>query len=589
MSRTIHHHLYLLAGGFLLLFSNGLFAQDQGAEEEKKIRFNGLGRTFLQNTEIGGEILNNDSTTVRSLTDGEFLLDLAVNATPNDQTEVQTILRLRNEFGGFFGAGVTVEVRELWAKGIIANVLKYRVGDMDHAMTPYTLYLPEEEGMVNEPEIFRPQKEVIYYEQFYTEGNRRRLQGAKLDFGLAFGQGLREAEVSGFIARIRGTDFFTTPSRFVGGGRIGLLSQNFGASTRAKLGLNLIHTWDDLQSGEANNGIRNLVYTADFDLRIFEKEDLALHLTGETGQSSLEFKEDSLSVFDESDSFLEVGATLKLKKHGLDLSAGFVDVGPDFFSTGAQSKRIDFDREKTYYQRIGNDRQLRMPTLFDLGRDRALYTYQLSDRLMPYDPRYSNTQPYGQATPNRRGLRLGARYASPKKGWDARLDAGLMKEIRGQGTFELKDFLLVRALANLNFDQMAEWEKQLRLTLGLQYEQTQRGGLPIEEVDLSSTLIEAGLQAELFTRFDLLLGLKFLTASGNDYIPLIEEFNDVKDFPEAYVVDDTETLLGGGFRYRFKEGIYLTLQYQRFDFSRATDPAHDYRFSQFFVLYNMNF
>jgi hypothetical protein len=108
-------------------------------EEGPKIRFNGLGRAFLAQTGIDGNILDADSTTIRQLTDGEFLLDLAFNATPNDKTEVQSILRLRNEFGGFFGSGMSVEVRELWARGIIADAIEYRVGDMDVAMTPYTL------------------------------------------------------------------------------------------------------------------------------------------------------------------------------------------------------------------------------------------------------------------------------------------------------------------------------------------------------------------------------------------------------------------------------------------------------------------
>ena len=91
-----------------------------------------------------------------------------------------------------------------------------------------------------------------------------------------------------------------------------------------------------------------------------------------------------------------------------------------------------------------------MPSLFDITRDRALYTFQLSDRLMAYDPRYSNTMPYGTATPNRRGVRFGIDYGEQNDKIEANLGGAFMKEIRGQGTFELKDFTLLRAAANFN-------------------------------------------------------------------------------------------------------------------------------------------
>ncbi|MCB0707005.1 MAG: hypothetical protein KDC34_16935 [Saprospiraceae bacterium] len=560
-------------------------------EEGPKFRFNGLGRTILAQTGIDGNILEADSSTIRNLTDGEFLLDLAMNATPNDVTEVQAILRLRNEFGGFFGSGMSVEVRELWARGIIANTLRYRVGDMDVVMSPYTLYNPEEEGSVNEPAVFLPQKEVINYEQFYTDENTRRLQGAKLDFGLDFANVLYDADVSGFIARVRGTDFFTIPTRFVTGGNAQFSTQTFSDSLglKADFGLNVVHTFDDLQSGEAVSGIRNTVYTFNFDVSILDTKKMGLHLIGETGQSNLEFREDSVSVFKENDSFLDIGAKLVLKPQKITVSASFVDVGPDFFSIGAQSKRIDFDADKSYYNRLGKDNFVRTPGLFDITRDRALYTFQLSDRLMSYDPRFSNTMPYGTATPNRTGIRFGINHGGSDEILEIGINGALLSEIRGQGTFELKSFTLLRGSANVNFHNISSWEKTLRLTLGYQYEAVNRGGLEVEIVNLTSNLIEVGLEAELFTNFDILLGAKLLSAEGREYVPRIDEFNDVKDFPAPYDANDTEQLLAAGLKYEFKKDVYLTLQYQTFSSKIATDNTNDYNLNQIFVLYNMNF
>jgi hypothetical protein len=197
--------------------------------------------------------------------------------------------------------------------------------------------------------------------------------------------------------------------------------------------------------------------------------------------------------------------------------------------------------------------------------------------------------PYGTATPNRRGVRFGIDYGEQNDKIEANLGGAFMKEIRGQGTFELKDFTLLRAAANFNIHKFASWENKLRFTLGYQYESISRGGSEVEQADLSSNMIELGLEAELFPKFELLLGAKLLTAEGVDYVPRVDEFNDVKDFPSQFVADDTENLLGAGFKYEFKEGIYMTLQYQSFSSQLGTDDTNDYNLNQIFVLYNMKF
>jgi len=598
----------LLISGILLCSGTGLFAQDGGsqatvAEDEKaSIQFNGLGRTLLSRTGIGGDVVKEDTSTIGRLTDGEFLLDLAINATPNKTSEVQAIVRLRNEFGGFFGAGMSVEVRELWARGIIADFLKYRVGDMDVVMSPYTLYSPDEEGFVNEPAVFQPLKEVIDYEQFYTDDHTRRLQGGKLDFGLNFGTVLEDLEVSSFIARIRGTDFFTIPNRLVTGGTLDFSTVSFNDSLglKADFGFNLVHTFDDLQSGNAVQGIRNTVYTVDYDVTVMDKNNMSLHLSGESGRSNVgraeritnaDGKEENIMLSEEDDTFMDVGLTFKLKKQKLTFSAGFIDIGPDFFSTGAQSKRIEYGVgvDKTYYNRIGTDRNLRQPGLFDLSRDRALYTFRTSDRLMAYDPRYSNTMPYGDATPNRQGLKFGIHYGDDKDKIAARVNGAFLSEIRGQGTDELKNFTLIKAAADLNFHRLFNWKNEIIATFGVQLETTERGGGEFEQVDLSSNLLDVGLELELFPKFDVLLGAKLFSSEGRDYVPILENFNDVLDFPAPLIADDKETLIGMGIKYEFKKDIYMTLQYNSYNSELGSDNPTNYDLNQFFVLYNMKF
>ena len=590
----------------LLCFCYSAHTQDgsgkamQSKDDKAKIQFNGLGRAILSQTGIDGNILDADSSTIENITDGEFLLDLIVNASPNKTTEVQSIIRLRNEFGGFFGAGMALEVRELWLRGVIADVLKYRVGDMDLAMTPYTLFLPDEEGMVNEPAVFAPQRDVIHYEQFYTDDNTRRMQGGKLDFGLNFAQVIEDLDISAFVARIRGTDFFITPTRLVAGGEFDFSTVTFNDSLgmKANVGLNVIHTYDDLQSGNANTGIRNTVSSVDFDITLLDKKNISFHIVGETGMSNLETaervendtgdKENNITS-EEDDTFLDVGIQVELKKQNLMLSASFIDIGPDFFSVGAQSKRIEYNGEKTFYNRIGTNRMLRRPTLFDLNRDRGLYTFRISDMLMGYDPRYANAMPYGDATPNRQGVKVGLVCGKIEDKINATVNAAFLQELRGQGTLQLKNFTLLRAAANFNIHKFISYKNKLRLTLGMQVESTSREGQEIEQVDLNSNLIEVGLEAELFSKFELLLGAKLFSAEGTEYIPSIQSFNDIQDFPSRFVADDKETLIGAGFKYEFKKDTYITLQYNTLILEKETDPLNDYDLNQFYVLYTMKF
>jgi len=590
----------VVAAAMVLLPSISVFAQDGSAlptdkdkkEDESIVRFNGLGRTILQDTQLGGDVLDTDTTSSRRLTDGEFLLDLQINASPNDKTEVQSILRLRNEFGGFFGAGMSVEVRELWAAGVIANALEYRVGDMDVAMTPYTFYNFQEEGSVNLPEAFKPQRDVIYYEQFYGDGNTRRVQGAKLDFGLGFTRVLKDADFNAFVSRIRGTDFFSIPTRFTSGGQAQFSTRTINESLgmKADFGFNAVYTFDDLQSGEANRGIRNSIGTINWNFQVFKNESYALSLLGEGGWSFVEDKTDSLSFFSNGDVFVDIGFKVELRDPKVTVQGSFVDVGPDYFSMAAQSRRIDLRNQKTYYDRLGNQGNRReLLSLFDLTRDRAIYTFEINDVLMPYDPRFSNTMPYGLATPNRRGARFSAEQGVEGDAVNARLDGALMSEIRGQGTEELKDFLLLRGSADLNINDFLDWKRKQRFTLGYQYESTQRGGGEFEQIDLVSHLVELGFESELFKGFDLLLGVKFLQAEGNEYLPRIEQFNEVLDFPANTVFDDNEQLYAGGFRYMFKEGVYLTLQYHAFNSVKGQNNPNDFNLNQVFVLYNMYF
>ncbi|WP_412063063.1 hypothetical protein [Rubrivirga sp. IMCC45206] len=591
-------------GLLLVVLALGPSAAAQGEPEPPGpgIRFNGLGRSYIQQTDLGGNVIDNDTLTVDRLTDGNFVLDLAVAAQPNAVTEVQGVIRLRNEFGGFFGAGSTVEIRELWARGIIADRVRYRLGDYNYRLTPFTVHLPERDGTVNEPELFRSQREVIDYEEFYTGLDERRFQGGTVDFGLAFDQVLETLDAEVFLARLRATDFRTTPTRLIGGGRLAAATPVLGdVGSRATVGVNLASTWDDLESGDATRGIRNRVWTIDADVTLLDRDGLTLQAMGEGGWSHVELTErvpdpddgqpapEVDPLVEDDDTFFEAGLAVSLATSGIGVSARFVDVGPDFYSAAAQSKRVDYTRSLRSFNRVGSNRQFRAVSLFDLTRDQGLYTSRVANQLMAYDPRYGNVLPYGRATPNRRGVHLASTYAPAEGPLDAGLEIALLTEIRGQGTDELKDFVLIRGEADVPLASLVGSSRLLAATLGLQYESTSRGGDPIVEVNLTSLLVELGLAVEVYDRLDVLLGSKTRSSSGRDFVPVLADFNDVRDFPGPFVTDDRESLVGAGLRYRFKDDVYLTVQVQQFSYGADASPDDDYRLGQVFALYSMTF
>jgi xylose isomerase len=116
-----------------VILSNYMFGQ------QKKFQINGAARGYFFSNELNiDESL--DTITTRKANYGHTLLDMGVNLFPNNNTEVLAMFRIRNELGGFWGGGVSFDVRQLSLKGVAADVVRYELGDVDLKMTPYTLF-----------------------------------------------------------------------------------------------------------------------------------------------------------------------------------------------------------------------------------------------------------------------------------------------------------------------------------------------------------------------------------------------------------------------------------------------------------------
>src|SRR5690606_37261836 len=96
------------------------------------------------------------------------------------------------------------------------------------------------------------------------------------------------------------------------------------------------------------------------------------YVKGESGISNLIFKNQPEAPSNLSDFFYEVRGGIRLKK-SLSLELTYRDVGPDFYSAGAQTKRIRFSDNPALFSRVTNERIKRDVTIFDVMRDINLY------------------------------------------------------------------------------------------------------------------------------------------------------------------------------------------------------------------------
>ncbi len=168
--KTNHHIFYpvLIA---LLLIGSSVTAQVD-------LTVNGLGRGILTNNRLKGNILDNDTASIRKGPSGYNLFDLGFNFERVPEFSSNIILRVRQPWGDFWGEKTSFEFRQFQVMGNLKG-FSFGLGDIDLEMTPYTLFNNNEMYNNYESDIFRGRREIVQYENF-NKGNVWRLQGLKL-------------------------------------------------------------------------------------------------------------------------------------------------------------------------------------------------------------------------------------------------------------------------------------------------------------------------------------------------------------------------------------------------------------------------
>lgn len=556
-------------------FATGLFAQ-----QKKTIDFIGGARSYMSNSAINVQDSLPDTTTLKRNTGGYALIDMGVNIRPNDKTEIMGMFRIRNEYGGFWGAGVSFDVRQLWLKGIIGNVLRYQLGDLNLKQTPFTLYNNRVQLMDSLPSIFQLQQNIVNYEKFYTN-NTWRQQGANVDFGLTFNKYIESIDVNAYLTRLRATDFSSVPDRLLGGFSLAIKQNN-----KLSYGLHKVSTFDLKGTILDSNVYTNNVTTLYAENKFYYKHNLGI-LKIELGNSVAKYSKDALAPV-LKDYFIHAQAQFVAPANKWVASIAYLNVGPDFRSVGAQSMNVNFNASPNFYTSYANNKLSRPLSIMDLVRNEQIYTTGVSSNLMKPSLMYNAILPFGLATFNRVGVYTKASYQGIK-GMDLNASVYKLSEIRGQGTTQLKQFLQAELQTTFQLHQLIGFKKGLLLQTGCRLQQTKRtGAIAVEQVDLKSLAWQVGINYEFAPKLQLIGGMIFFNAKGNDFVADRNLYTTV-DYFTNQKMDVAQHMTALGLKCNFSAKSYITALYQSASNQDKLLVMPDYTMKQFLLIYNMTF
>ena len=537
-------------------------------ERVKKVEFYGVAKTNIlhQGYEVDGDTMN-----ISKANYGHSLIDLGILLRPSASTEIATELRLRNELGGFWGGAVTYGIRKLTLKGVVNDAIRYKIGDLDLEMTPYTLYNNGYQDAVNEATVYQMAREVIDYEHYYN-GNAWRQQGVQSNFGFDLNNTtFKSLDVALFSTRNKVADAASgSPERLFSGGQMAL-STAYGS-----LSFHSANLHDIKNTIIDQNLYYNSVNTVVANIKLSELPQFSLSYEGGTSKANYDdlLEEETVTI---QDYFWNLGLSYQ-HSESVKLSVNGINTGPQFRSPAAQSMRLGYSSSSNVFPTLGNNLAVRNMGLLDYLYNDVLYYNTFDNQLDTYNPAFSNVMPYGLATPNRKGFSLSLDEYKINNQIRLTSDLHLMSEIIGSGTTELKSF--VKFVTKADYDY-----KKWSVNAGLSYESTSREGEVFEAIELTSMLIDFGLDFDLSEHISLLWGTKYHTADGNELLAIYDSFNDPLYF-EATTFDDHHQMLNSiGLMVNFNERSTLTASASSF----VQQAEQEYKINQFQILYRLNF
>jgi hypothetical protein len=247
---------------------------------------------------------------------------------------------------------------------------------------------------------------------------------------------------------------------------------------------------------------------------------------------------------------------------------------------------MNVDQNLWLFNKINNFNTNRNITLYDRLTDEQVYTRSISPVLYNFLPQYGNITPFGAATPNRTGITAGLGTDTSAKIINAEASVDLYNELIGEGVADKRSFTGIKGGLKFNFGDLLKLNRKMSVNVGMRQEITKRTGAA--PIDFKSMLVDLGATIETFKKLDLMIGLKLLNASGNEYLSTRDQFNLLNSFTE-YNVNLTEGITSFGLRVRFSDRSYLSGTYNTSVYKETTFYNYNYNLNQAFFNYTLIF
>ena len=537
---------------------------------------NGLGRSIISDNDLSGASVESDETIQKANISGYNLFDLQTNLDLDSTFNAKVIFRTRSPFGTSFGSKTDFEFR-LFSMGGNLNGLKYQLGDIRVELTPYTVFNADLAGTGYESSIFTERREILEYENF-NDGNTWLLQGASGQYGWNLGD---EAGIGiyAFTTRLASTNELGLPDRMLSGGRV-----EYALNKSVKIGVNDVGLYD-IQTGSTEYDYTNNVVTGDINSStLLGDNNLAVNLEfGGSWFSYTQNANDSNQSY--TDMIVDLDADYNLKNAGLDIGLGVKMVGASFMSPTAQSRRYMPTASPMLFEKLAGE-SIRSQLYYDQFTSEEVYNNSISPTLMTYNQFYNALSPYGEATPNRFVVDLSVATDSSNHSLEAGINVNYGSEVIGQGGNDLRNFMVIDGGTNLHIGNLINIKRLIDVNVGARYENITRDGL--SDLSLNNMLFDFGVSGEVFKRIDLLAGLKYYAANGNEFIAVRDEFNLVSSFIE-YDVDISELIYSAGLRFRFSKAQSFNINYNMASFVNNLEEDSQMNISQLFFNYTGRF
>jgi len=561
------------------IFFLGLIPVLSSGQVNQKVWYDGNSRAMFYRDALSGDLKDIDTTSTRSEGEGYTAIDLGMHFTPNDEIEIFSEIRIKNDFGYMWGAGAYVDLRRLSVKGVLNDRISFNLGDMYLKQTVFTLNNFGQELSKYEPSVFQAYRDLIEYENFYLD-NYWRMQGLQSNFSYTFYNAINSVEADFFASRVRGVEWLGEPELLMlGGTSLIKLENSLG------LAINHVNSFEvqssSLDTATYYNPVTNI------QLKYAKKTNsLSYRLSLDFGGSVRGWeKSNGTTILETSGGFVKgkIKAIGKNLKSSLSLS--YVD--PDFRSAGAQSRRVDYVSAPSSYAYYTNNTILRPVSLMDITTDPNIYNHRLSTSLMQYNTLYSAVSPYGEATPNRVGASGLFDYKNNDESVLASADLAFFKEVIGQGTEEKRSLFSSGLSIAAHIDKMSTLKNETVFEVSVSSEGVSRGGSELESVSFNSLLLSAGLSYELFKGLKLIGGIKSFSGKGNEVGAQRDEYDQVVGY-KLLNFDSKEDIMMLGLQYNFTNDIYFSLQTNQIEIDDKTSDTAQLSLSRIYFMFNMN-